>query len=997
MRELLRVYRREAGAYFASPVAYLFIGVFLAVTLFVFFWVEAFFARNIADVQPLFGWMPILLIALVAALTMRSWSEERRADTIEVLFAAPVSPAALVGGKFLAALSLVALALLLTLPLPLTVEYLGPLDWGPVVGGYVAALFLAAAYVAMGLFVSARTDNPIVALMVTALIGGAFYVVGTDWLTALAPASVAEFMRWIGTGSRFDEITRGVLDLRDVYYYVSLVALFLALNVYSLEKLRWGGETAGARRHTAWRTAVALVALNFLVANVWLQPISAARADITADNRYSLSSVTHTRLSGLQEPLIIRGYISSNTHPLLKPLVPELRNLLREYDIAGGDNVRVKLVDPQQNAEAATRAQEQYGIEPVSMETASRYQSSVVSAWFHVQVQYGGERTVLNVTDLAEIHGDRGDKSVSLSNPEYELTRTIRKMVQQYRSGGNILATLDEPVTLNAYVSPSAQLPQQLASLREELRKTVEQMQSQAPGKLELNVQNPSAGDGALAERLRRERGIRPLRASLMTNQTFFFHLLLEQGDQTARVQLPSNLTASALKGAIESGLEEFGGGFLKTVAVYQPGPQGPRRNPRRTGMQYTNLIESLGDNASVMPTNLEDGRVPSEADMLMVLAPKTLSERQRFAIDQFMMRGGTVMVAASPHRVTIKPRQGLRAQQTSTGLESWLGQYGVDVGSSLVLDPQSGTLVIPRRGPSGAVRHKSMDYPYFIDVRSRGMADVPMLGNLDQVTMAWTSPVRVDGQKAGDLEVTPLLQSSPRAWTSEADSVLPDYQKYPQLGFEQPEERGRRNLAVMLEGSFTSAFAGEQSPLAGQSESSSASGSGSQSNQTQLPERFQNLPENVKEKMRQRLNQRQGKQQGAEQGQDKQSGPQVTTVIERSPADTRLVVFGSAAFATDSALTIMRQSTGTDYGAPMRLAQNVADYALEDPALLALRGGGQSSRLLRPVSDGTRVVLEAANYGLAAAGLGLIFVVQRGVSARRRRWYERILAREAD
>ncbi|MDZ7748553.1 MAG: hypothetical protein U5K43_06670 [Halofilum sp. (in: g-proteobacteria)] len=107
------------------PSALLFIGAFLAVTLFVFFWAEAFFARGIADVRPLFEWMPILLIALVAALTMRSWSEERRAGTLEVLLSAPVSAGRPGGGKFLAALSLVALSLALTLPLPLTVEYLG--------------------------------------------------------------------------------------------------------------------------------------------------------------------------------------------------------------------------------------------------------------------------------------------------------------------------------------------------------------------------------------------------------------------------------------------------------------------------------------------------------------------------------------------------------------------------------------------------------------------------------------------------------------------------------------------------------------------------------------------------------------------------------------------------------------------------------------------------------------------------------------------------------
>src|SRR3546814_1424168 len=103
--------------------------------LFVFFWVETFFARNIADVRPLFEWMPLLLIFLVSALTMRLWSEERRSGTLEFLLTSPVRPAYLVLGKFLACLGLVAIALALTLPLPLTVAQLGPLDWGPVAGG----------------------------------------------------------------------------------------------------------------------------------------------------------------------------------------------------------------------------------------------------------------------------------------------------------------------------------------------------------------------------------------------------------------------------------------------------------------------------------------------------------------------------------------------------------------------------------------------------------------------------------------------------------------------------------------------------------------------------------------------------------------------------------------------------------------------------------------------------------------------------------------------
>src|SRR5690606_35502953 len=237
MRELLatagRVARKEFRGFFATPAAYLFLGAYLAATLFIFFWAEAFFARNIADVRPLFQWMPLLLIFLVAALTMRAWSEERRAGTLESLLTAPVAP-----------LGLVVLALALTLPLPLTVALIGPLDWGPVVGGYVATLFLAAAYVAIGLYMSSRTDNPVVALILTAVVCGVFYLVGSNTLTSLFGHQVGGVLALLGSGTRFESITRGVLDLRDIYYYLSIVGVFVVLNLYTLERLRWAGNPA---------------------------------------------------------------------------------------------------------------------------------------------------------------------------------------------------------------------------------------------------------------------------------------------------------------------------------------------------------------------------------------------------------------------------------------------------------------------------------------------------------------------------------------------------------------------------------------------------------------------------------------------------------------------------------------------------------------------------------------------------------------------------------
>jgi ABC-2 type transport system permease protein len=246
-----RIARKELSLFFASPIGYLFLLAFLAITLFVFFWVEAFFARNIADVRPMFEWMPVLLIFLCAALTMRMWSEERRTGTLEFVATLPVSGWEFVLGKFFACWILLAIALLLTVALPISVGFIADLDWGPVLAGYVAAMLLGGAYLAIGLFVSARTDSQIVSLILASFVAGVFYLIGSPVLTNLVGGDWAALMRSVGTGARFESITRGVLDIRDLYYYGSLLAVFLALNVYALEVQRWARDGAPAR-HRGW-------------------------------------------------------------------------------------------------------------------------------------------------------------------------------------------------------------------------------------------------------------------------------------------------------------------------------------------------------------------------------------------------------------------------------------------------------------------------------------------------------------------------------------------------------------------------------------------------------------------------------------------------------------------------------------------------------------------------------------------------------------------------
>ncbi|MGD8908915.1 MAG: Gldg family protein, partial [Chromatiales bacterium] len=439
MKSILRIARKEFSGFFSSPVAFIFLGAFLAVTLFVFFWVETFFARNIADVRPLFEWIPLLLIFLVAAITMRMWSEERRAGTLEFLLTLPVESYQLVVGKFLACLGLVAVALALTLFLPLSVSLLGPLDWGPVVGGYLATIFLAAAYAAIGLFVSARSANQIVSLIITAVVCGFFYLLGSDVLTGLFGNRAAEFLKLLGVGSRFDAITRGVIDLRDIYFYLSLVAVFLALNVFTLEWLRWSGNAINAN-HRRWGVVTALFAANFLAVNLWLAPVGWVRADMTQGNIYSISEATRSYLAQLREPMLIRGYFSAQTHPLLAPLVPRLRDLLEEYAVAGEGRVRVEFIDPQQHPELEREANEKYAIKPVPFQFASKYQASVVNSYFNILIRYGDQHEVLGFRDLIEVKAQsETDLDVELRNPEYDITQSIKKVLYAYQGSGEHL------------------------------------------------------------------------------------------------------------------------------------------------------------------------------------------------------------------------------------------------------------------------------------------------------------------------------------------------------------------------------------------------------------------------------------------------------------------------------------------------------------------------------------------------------------------------------
>jgi ABC-2 type transport system permease protein len=241
MKRIRCIARRELLAYFNSPIAYVFLLVFVGTAMFSFFNLNAFFARDQADLRALFQSIPLLSLLLVPALTMRLWAEEENQGTIEVLLTLPVRDFELVAGKFLASWGLLGAGLALTLPLPmiLSLSGTGNFDWGPIWGGYIGALLLGAAYLAVGQFVSALTENQILAFILTLVTCVALYGVGSEMFTGLFADRTGSLLRALGTGSRFESISRGVLDLRDLLYYVSLTSFFLMLSIAALRSKRW--------------------------------------------------------------------------------------------------------------------------------------------------------------------------------------------------------------------------------------------------------------------------------------------------------------------------------------------------------------------------------------------------------------------------------------------------------------------------------------------------------------------------------------------------------------------------------------------------------------------------------------------------------------------------------------------------------------------------------------------------------------------------------------
>jgi ABC-2 type transport system permease protein len=231
MRNIGAVFRRELASYFATPVAYVFIIIFLLLTGIFTFYLGGFYERGQADLAPFFNFHPWLYLFLIPAISMRMWAEERKSGSIELLMTLPITLGQAVWGKFLAAWCFAGIALALTFPIWLTVNYLGSPDNGAIAAAYVGSLLVSGGFLAIGSCMSAVTRNQVIAFILTALL--CFFILLSGWPLVLdvvrgwAPAALVDAIASLSFLSHFESISKGVIDLRDMLYFALMIAFWL--------------------------------------------------------------------------------------------------------------------------------------------------------------------------------------------------------------------------------------------------------------------------------------------------------------------------------------------------------------------------------------------------------------------------------------------------------------------------------------------------------------------------------------------------------------------------------------------------------------------------------------------------------------------------------------------------------------------------------------------------------------------------------------------------
>jgi ABC-2 type transport system permease protein len=681
-----------------------------------------------------------------------------------------------------------------------------------------------------------------------------------------------------------------------------------------------------------------LLALNLIAVNYLISGWSTARIDLTEEGVFSISPATKRILTSLDEDLTIYGYFSKRTHPKLAPLIPEIRDLLDEYQAVSRGRVQIEIIDPAENDAVAQEASDRFGVRSTPFRLASKYETGIVNAYFALVLKYGDQYERYGFDELIQIEPlPNGDIEVSLRNLEYDLTRAMKKIVYGFRSTNELFERVEETVTLTAVMTPDS-LPEVFAEVPEAVRTAAEELGEKGGERFIYEEIDPSQDE---AQRMAVESrwGLPPMSLAFFGEDNFYLYGLLQIGDRIEQIVLTDEDTSAAqIREAVEASLRRNTPGFLKTVGIVSPSPPDiPPQLRMQMNMppppppEFDEIERYLGEDYQVRSLQLTE-EVPSDIDMLLVLKPKAFSDEAVYNLDQYLMRGGRVVLCTAGFEADFNP-QGLSVTPVESGLDDWLAHHGVTVGSTLVLDDRNQALPIPQltSTPLGTLRTWTLaPYPYLVQVREDGFVNPDITATLDSVGIYWGSPLSVDESLAEKREVLPILKSSELSWTDD-DTTRVGY-----VDYEVPAEGTEPQLlAVALSGTFDSFFADKPIP-------------GVEAPEPQFDEEGNELP----------------------------PPPVPAKVALKESPETRLVVVGNDAFLSDFVARSIGQTDGGFFVENLRFMQNVLDWSSLDNDMLSIRSRGLVSRRLERTEKAQQVTIETINY-LIPIGILVVLGVQ--------------------